>query len=60
MLRHLGEILLTFGDRKQSENTVCAVCAGCFIPVDSWNVFDAILRVSTHIRSKIGRWTDGI
>ena len=34
----LLEKLLSFGDRKQSENTVCAVCAGCFIPVDSWLV----------------------
>ena len=32
------EEVLSFGDRKQSENTVCAVCAGYLIPVDSWSV----------------------
>ena len=30
--------MLSFSDRKQSKNTVCAVCAGCLIPVDSWLV----------------------
>ena len=34
----LLEKVLSFGDRKQSENTVCAVCAGYLIPVDSWLV----------------------
>ena len=29
---------MRFGDRKLSENTVCAVCVGYLIPVDNWLV----------------------
>ena len=38
------EELLSFGDRKQSENTVCAVCAGYLIPVEQLYVqIDALI-----------------